>query len=95
MQQAINAAYFELLGAITVYPVEDPEKLCDHQGRVLPDAYVVPRGTTARELAYMIHTELGESFIYAIDARTKRRLGEDYVLKDGDVISIVAAKRRA
>ena len=95
VQQAINAAYFELLGAITVYPVEDPEKLCDHQGRVLPDAYVVPRGTTARELAYMIHTELGESFIYAIDARTKRRLGEDYVLKDGDVISIVAAKRRA
>jgi len=95
VQQAINAAYFELLGAITVYPVEDPEKLCDHQGRVLPDAYVVPRGTTARQLAYMIHTELGESFIYAIDARTKRRLGEDYVLKDGDVISIVAAKRRA
>ena len=95
VQQAINAAYFELLGAITVYPVEDPEKLCDHEGRVLPDAYVVPRGTTARELAYMIHTELGESFIYAIDARTKRRLGEDYVLKDGDVISIVSAKRRA
>ena len=94
VQQAINAAYFDLLGAITVYPVEDPEKLCDHQGRVLPDAYVVPRGTTARQLAYMIHTELGESFIYAIDARTKKRLGEDYVLKDGDVISIVSAKKR-
>ena len=92
VQQAINSAYFDLLGAITVYPVEDPEKLCDHQGRVLPDAYVVPRGTTARQLAYMIHTELGESFIYAIDARTKKRLGEDYVLKDGDVISIVSAK---
>jgi len=95
VQQAINAAYFELLGAITVYPVEDPEKLCDHQGRVLPDAYVVPKGTTARQLAYMIHTELGESFIYAVDARTKKRLGEDYVLKDGDVISIVSAKKRA
>ena len=94
VQQAINSAYFDLLGAITVYPVEDPEKLCDHQGRVLPDAYVVPRGTTARQLAYMIHTELGETFIYAIDARTKRRLGEDYVLKDGDVISIVSAKKR-
>ncbi|OYT52902.1 redox-regulated ATPase YchF [Candidatus Bathyarchaeota archaeon ex4484_135] len=94
VQQAINAAYFDLLGAITVYPVEDPEKLCDHQGRVLPDAYVVPRGTTARQLAYMIHTELGESFIYAVDARTKKRLGEDYVLKDGDVISIVSARKR-
>ena len=95
VQQAINAAYFDLLGAITVYPVEDPEKLCDHQGRVLPDAYVVPKGTTARQLAYMIHTELGDTFIYAVDARTKRRLGEDYVLKDGDIISIVSAKRRA
>ncbi|RLI09388.1 redox-regulated ATPase YchF [Candidatus Bathyarchaeota archaeon] len=94
VQEAINSAYFDLLGAITVYPVEDPERLCDHQGRVLPDAYVVPGGTTARELAYMIHTELGETFIYAIDARTKRRLGEDYVLKDGDVISIVSAKKR-
>ena len=95
VQEAINAAYFKLLGAVTVYPVEDPEKLCDHQGRVLPDAYVVPGGTTARELAYMIHTELGDTFIYAIDARTKRRLGEDYVLKDGDIISIVSAKKRA
>jgi ribosome-binding ATPase YchF (GTP1/OBG family) len=43
----------------------------------------------------MIHTELGESFIYAVDARTKRRLGEGYALKDKDVISIVSAKKRA
>jgi len=43
----------------------------------------------------MIHTELGESFIHAIEARSKRRVGEDYVLKVGDVISIVSAKRRA
>jgi len=95
VQNAINSAYFKLLDAIVVYPVENVEKLSDHEGRVLPDAYVVPRGTTARQLAYMIHTELGESFIHAIEARSKRRVGEDYVLKDGDVISIVSAKRRA
>ncbi|MEM3012618.1 MAG: TGS domain-containing protein, partial [Candidatus Hadarchaeales archaeon] len=69
-------------------------KLTDKDGNVLPDAFLVPKGTTARQLAYRIHTELGESFLYAIDARTKRRVGEDHELKDGDVISIVAAKGR-
>jgi len=95
VQEAINAAFFKLLNMIVVYTVEDPEKLTDHQGRVLPDARLVPNGTTARELAYSIHTELGESFIYAIDCRKKVRRGEDYILKDRDVISIVSAKRRA
>ena len=95
VQEAINMAYFKLLNMITVYPVEDLEHLSDHHGRVLPDVYLVPYGTTARELAYLIHTELGESFIYAIEARERKRVGEDYVLKDRDVISIVSAKKRA
>jgi ribosome-binding ATPase YchF (GTP1/OBG family) len=80
---------------ITVYPVEDLEHLADHSGRVLPDAYLVPYGTTARQFAYLIHTELGESFIYAVDARGKKRIGEDTILRDRDVISIVSAKKRA
>ena len=77
---------------IHVYPVEDANKLTDHQGNVLPDVFLVPKGTTAREFAYRIHTELGESFIHAIDVRNKKRVGEDYVLKPGDVIKIVSAK---
>ncbi len=95
VQEAINAAFFRLLGMITVYPVEDLEHLSDHKGRVLPDAYLVPYGTTARQLAYMIHTELGESFINAVEARSKKRVGEEYILKDRDVISIASAKKRA
>ena len=95
VQDAINMAYFKLLNMITVYPVEDLEHLADHNGRVLPDAYLVPYGTTARQFAYLIHTELGESFIYAVDAREKKRIGEDAVLRDRDVISIVSAKKRA
>jgi ribosome-binding ATPase YchF (GTP1/OBG family) len=95
VQDAINMAYFKLLNMITVYPVEDLEHLSNHSGRVLPDAYLVPYGTTARELAYLIHTELGESFIYAVEARERKRVGEDYILKDRDVISIVSAKKRA
>jgi ribosome-binding ATPase YchF (GTP1/OBG family) len=95
VQEAINTSYFKLLSMITVYPVEDLEHLADHMGRVLPDAYLVPYGTTARQLAYIIHTELGEGFIYAVEAREKKRVGEDYVLKDRDVISIVSARKRA
>jgi hypothetical protein len=95
VQEAINTAFFKLLSMITVYPVEDLEHLADHMGRVLPDAYLVPYGTTARQLAYIIHTELGQGFIYAIEAREKKRIGEDYILKDRDVVSIVSARKRA
>ena len=95
VQDAINMAFFKLLSMIVVYPVEDIERLSDHRGRVLPDAYIVPYGTTARQLAYIIHTELGESFIYAVEAREKKRIGENHVLKDRDVVSIVSAKKRA
>ncbi len=95
IQDAMNMAYFKLLNMITVYPVEDLEHLSDHNGRVLPDTYLVPKGTTARQFAYIIHTELGESFIYALDARDKRRIGEDAILNDRDVISIVSTRKRA
>ena len=95
VQNAMNTAYFKLLNMITVYPVEDLEHLSDHNGRVLPDTYLVPQGTTARQFAYVIHSELGDNFIYAVDARDKRRIGEDAILKDRDVISIVSAKKRA
>jgi ribosome-binding ATPase YchF (GTP1/OBG family) len=95
VQDALNMAYFKLLSMITVYPVEDLEHLADHDGRVLPDAYLVPYGTTAHQFAYLIHTELGETFIYAVDARERKRIGEDTVLRDRDVISIVSAKKRA
>ena len=94
VQDAINMAFFQLLKMIAVYPVEDVEHLSDHNGRVLPDSYLVPDGTTARQLAYIIHTELGENFIYAVEAREKRRIGENHVLKNRDVISVVSAKKR-
>jgi ribosome-binding ATPase YchF (GTP1/OBG family) len=95
VQGAINSAYFKLLSCIVVYPVEDVEKLSNHKGEVLPDAYIVPYGTTAKQLAYLVHTELGDNFIYAIEAHEKRRVGESYVLKDRDIISIISAKKRA
>ncbi|RLI27803.1 MAG: redox-regulated ATPase YchF, partial [Candidatus Hecatellales archaeon] len=95
VQEAVNLMVFQLLNRIAVFPVEDVEKLTDHQGRVLPDCYLVPQGTTAKQLAALIHSELAEGFIYAVEARSKRRLGEDYVLQHRDVIKIVSSKARA
>jgi hypothetical protein len=90
VQKCIEKVAFEMLNLIVVYPVEDEHHLTDKDGRVLPDAYLVPKGSTARDLAYKVHTDLGEHFIRAIDARTHRIVGADYQLKDGDIIKIVA-----
>jgi len=94
VQKAVNTVIFNLLGLIAVFPVEDVEKLTDHEGRVLPDCYLVSEGATARELAASIHSELAEGFIYAVEARSKRRLGEDYRLRHRDIIKIVSSKAR-
>jgi len=93
VQKAINTLVFDVLDYIVVYPVEDENKYTDTKGNVLPDAMLVKKGTTARELAYMIHTEIGENFIYAIDAKRKIRVSEDYELKHNDVIKIVSAAK--
>jgi ribosome-binding ATPase YchF (GTP1/OBG family) len=90
VQKCIEKAAFDLLDLIIVFPVEDENKYCDNDGNVLPDAYLVPKGSTAKDLAYKVHTDLGDNFIRAINARTKRVVGADYVLENDDVITIVA-----
>ncbi|KYK24072.1 translation-associated GTPase [Thermoplasmatales archaeon SM1-50] len=89
VQRCIDEAV-RMLDLIVVYPVEDEHHLTDKEGRVLPDAHLVPRGSTAKDLAYKVHTELGDHFIRAIDAHTHRIIGADHPLKDGDIISIIA-----
>jgi ribosome-binding ATPase YchF (GTP1/OBG family) len=94
LQEVLNMAFYDLLNMITVYPVEDSEKLTNHHGQVLPDCFLVSKGTTAKQFASVIHTELAESFIHAVDARSKRRLGDTYILQDNDIIQVVSAKSR-
>ena len=90
VQDCIETAVLEKLDLIAVYPVEDETHFTDSQGHVLPDAYLVPRESTALDLAYKVHTDIGDSFIRAIDCRSKRIIGKDYELQDGDIIKIVA-----
>jgi len=92
IQECINRAVFELLDYIVIYPVEDENKFADKDGVILPDAYLMKKGSTAHDLAFRVHSDIGGSFLFAIDARSKRRLGEKYELKDGDVIRIVSTK---
>jgi ribosome-binding ATPase len=89
VQRCIDEAV-KMLDLIVVYPVEDEHHLTDKEGRVLPDAHLIPRGSTAKDLAYKVHTDLGDHFIRGIDARTHRVIGADHPLKDGDIISIIA-----
>jgi len=92
VQSLINEAAFSLLNLIVAYPVEDEHKYADHFGNVLPDAVLLPRGSTAIDLAQKIHSDLAAHFIHAVDCRTRMRVGKDHLLQDGDVIKIVAGK---
>jgi ribosome-binding ATPase YchF (GTP1/OBG family) len=93
VQACLNKVVFDILKYIIVYPVEDENRLSDKEGRILPDAFLIKAGQTTRDLAFKIHSDIGKGFIYAVDARTKKRLGEHHALEDGDIIKIVTTSR--
>jgi len=93
VQDALNKIVFDEIGMIIVYPVEDEGKYCNAKGVVLPDAFLMPKGSTPRDLAFKIHTDIGNSFLYAVDARTKMRIKDSAELKTGDVIKIVSTAK--
>jgi ribosome-binding ATPase YchF (GTP1/OBG family) len=94
VQFGLNIAVFKLLKLNTIYPVVDPEKLTDKQGRILPDVYLMPAGSAVSDLARTIHSDLEKGLLYAVDARTGLHLPTSYVLRDRDVLSIVSTAKR-
>jgi hypothetical protein len=90
VQTALNTAVYDLLDQITAYPVQNETHWTDAQGNVLPDAHLLPTGSGPRDLAYAVHTDIGEGYLHAVNARSDRRIGEDYELDEGDVIKIVS-----
>ena len=92
IQETINRAVFDLLDYVVVYPVEDEHKFSDSTGRILPDAFLLKRRSTARDLAFAVHSDIGEGYLYAVDARTKLRLGEKHPLEGNDIVKIVSTK---
>mgnify|MGYP001337007681 FL=1 len=81
---------FDRLDRRVAYPVQDETHWVDGEGNVLPDAILISEGTTAKGLAYAVHTDLGDGFIRATDARSGRVIGADHEVKNGDVIRIHA-----
>jgi len=92
IQECLNKAVFDFLKYIAVYPVENEHKFSDKKSNVLPDVFLMPPNSTALDLAFKVHTDIGEKFIGAIDARTGKKVGSDYILKQSDIIKILARK---
>ncbi len=95
VQFALNIAVFKLLKMNSIYPVADSEKLTDKHGRVLPDVYLMPTGSSVEDLARAVHTDLVKGLVYAVDARTGLHLPTNYVVRDRDVLSIVSTAKKS
>ncbi|MFB6152530.1 MAG: redox-regulated ATPase YchF [Haloarculaceae archaeon] len=90
VQAALNRAVYDVLDHFTAYPVQDETHWTDGQGNVLPDAHLLPDGSTPTDLAYAVHSDIGEGYLHAVDARENRRISEDHELDEGDVVKIVS-----
>lgn len=88
VQKIIDKIVFDILQMIVVYPVENESKLSDKKGNILPDAFLVKKGSKAVDLAFRVHEDIGKNFIAAVDARSGRQLSATYELRNGDIISI-------
>jgi len=90
VQQAIDTVVYDVLDQITAYPVENETKWTDSKGVMLPDAFLLPTGSTPLDLAHAVHSDIGEGYLHAVDAREERRISEGHELEEGDVIKIVS-----
>lgn len=88
VQAVLNLAVFGLLSYLAIFPAS-ANKLGDSKGNILPDCFLLPKGSTALDFAYYLHTDFGDNFVKAIDARTKRALGKSYELQHRDALEIV------
>ncbi len=91
VQSILNNVVFETLKYMPIFP-GGVSKLEDQHGNTLPDCFLLPKGSTALDFAFKVHTDLGKHFIRAIDVKTKRTVGKDHVLNYGDVVEIVSDK---
>ncbi|MEM4248656.1 MAG: redox-regulated ATPase YchF [Candidatus Nanoarchaeia archaeon] len=91
VQKCLNAAVFDFLHYMVIFP-GGVHKLSDSEGRVLPDAFILPPKATAYDFALKIHSDIAAHFVAAIDVKTKRKIGRDTELKHLDVIEIMTSK---
>jgi ribosome-binding ATPase YchF (GTP1/OBG family) len=90
VQQALDTSVYDLLEYFTAYPVQNDTNWTDGQGNVLPDAFLLPQGSTPKDLAYAVHSDIGDGYIHAVDARKEMRISDSEELEEGSVIKIVS-----
>ena len=88
VQDVLNKVVFGMLKYIAVFPA-GANKLGDSKGNILPDCFLVPEGSTALDFAYIIHSDLGDKFIKAINAKTKQAVGKDYKVQHRDGLEVI------
>ena len=89
VREALNRLVFELKGYKVVFPVEDEKKLTDGFGRILPDAYLVEKDATPKDVAAMIHSDIAKNYKGAIDCKTGLKVKNDSPVKNGQVLKIL------
>ncbi len=92
IQKTLDVAVFDFLKYIAVFP-GGINNLKDRKGRVLPDCFLMPKGSTVLDFAFKIHTDFGKNFLYAMDVRTRKRISGEQKLKNRDVIEIISAAK--
>ena len=88
VQEVLDKTVFNLLEYVAIFP-GGVKKLEDSEGRVLPDCFLMPKGTTSLQFAYHLHTTLGDHFIRAIDVKKKIAIKKEDVLEHRQVIEII------
>ncbi|MGQ4556309.1 YchF-related putative GTPase [Halobellus sp. GM3] len=87
VQDVLESALFDVMGAIAVFPGSANGR-ADSQG-VFRDCFVLPEGSTTEDFAYHLHSDIGDGLLHGIDCRSSRQVGADHELAHRDVVEIV------
>ncbi len=93
VQGALEAAVFDVLGCIAVFP-GSANGSSDEKG-VFRDCFILPEGSTTEDFAYHIHSDIGEGLLHGTDCRSGRQVGTDNELSHRDVIELISTKQAA
>ncbi|ELZ77413.1 translation-associated GTPase [Haloferax larsenii JCM 13917] len=88
VQQSLETALFDVMGAIAIFPGSANGK-SDTQG-VFRDCFILPEGSTTEDFAYHLHSDIGDGLLHGIDCHSKRQIGSDHELDHRDVVEIVS-----
>jgi hypothetical protein len=88
VQDAIETALFDELGTKAVFP-GGADAMGDDQGRVMRDCWLLPDDATTEDLAYHLHSDIGDGLLHAMDCRSGRQIGSSHQLDHRDVVELV------